>query len=97
MRGSVPVGVYVSKSAASHTRRSKERRENVRLPREPGEPIRIAGEGVRKDLQRDLAAQLGVGGLPDLAHAALTKEGRDVVVPEASADVQGHALVYRVA
>ena len=37
-------------------------------------------EGVGEDLQGDLAVELGVGGLPDLAHAALAEEGGDVVV-----------------
>ena len=40
--------------------------EDLRLPLEPGESIRISGEGVGEDLQRNLAAQLRVGGLPDL-------------------------------
>ena len=35
--------------------------EYLRLPREPGEPIRILSKGVRKDLQRDLAVELRVG------------------------------------
>ena len=42
--------------------------KNLCLPREPGEPVRIAGEGVGQDLQGDLAVQLRVGGLPDLTH-----------------------------
>ena len=67
--------------------------EDLRLPRESGEAVRIAGEGVGEDLQRDLAAQLRVGGLPDLAHAAFTEEGGDVVVPEAGAGGQGHGLL----
>jgi hypothetical protein len=33
---------------------------------EPGEAVRIIGEGVRQDLQRDLAVELRIGGLPDL-------------------------------
>ncbi len=37
-----------------------------------------------------LAAQLRVGGLPDLAHAALADEGGDVVVPEAGAGGEWH-------
>ena len=68
-----------------HTRRSNERRENLRLPREPGQAIRIGREGVGEDLQRDLAVELGVGGLSDLAHAALADEGGDVVVAELGA------------
>ena len=42
-------------------------REDLRLPLEPGKPIRISREGVWQDLQRDLAVELGIGGLPDLA------------------------------
>ena len=57
-----------------------------------GESIRIVCEGVGQDFQGDFAAQLGVGGLPDLAHAALPEEGGDVVVPEAGADGQGHGI-----
>ena len=38
------------------------------------------------------AAQLGVGGLPDLAHAAFTKQISDVVVAEAGAGGQRHEL-----
>ena len=41
--------------------------ENLRFPREPGEPIRIRREGVRESFQGDLAVELGVGRLPDLA------------------------------
>ncbi len=33
---------------------------------------------------------LRVGGLPDLAHAALAEEGGHVIVPEASTGRQGH-------
>ena len=44
--------------------------EDLRLPLEPGEPVWVSRERIREDLQRDLAVELGVGGLPDLAHAA---------------------------
>ena len=57
--------------------------EDLRLPREPGEAIWISRAGVREDLQRDLAVELGVSRLPHLAHAAFPEEGGDVVVPEA--------------
>ena len=59
--------------------------EDLRLPREPGEAIGIIREGVGQDLQRDLAVELRVSGLPDLAHPALAEEGGHVVVPEAGA------------
>ena len=39
-----------------------------------------------------IPVELGVGGLIDLAHAALADEGGDVVVAEAGADGQGHGL-----
>ncbi len=73
-----------------HTRRSNERRENLRLPLEPGEAVRGSREGVGQDLQRDLAVELGVGGLPDLAHAPLADQGGYVVVAEAGAGTQWH-------
>ena len=71
--------------------------EDLRLPREPGEPIRITGEGVGEDLQRHLAVELRVGGLPDLAHAALAQECGDVVVPEACPRCESHWSVSAVA
>ena len=37
--------------------------------------------------------ELRVGGLSDLAHAAFPEQGRDVVVAEAGAGAQGHALL----
>ena len=64
--------------------------EDLRLPREPGEPVWISCEGVGEDLQRDLAVELGVGGLPDLAHAALPEQGGDVVVADRRARCQSH-------
>ena len=54
------------------------------LARRSGSSEKAVGE----DLQGDLAIQLRVGGLPDLAHAALAEEGRHVVVPEARAGTQ---------
>ena len=67
-----------------------EGRQDLRLPLEPGQAIRISREGVRQDLQGDLAAQLRVGGLPDLSHAALADEAGHGVVPEAGAGTEGH-------
>ena len=60
------------------------------LTLEPGEPIRISGKRFRQDLQHDLPIQLGIGGLIDLAHAALADEGGDVVVAELGADIKSH-------
>ena len=41
--------------------------EDLRLPFESGEPVRVRREGVGEDLEGDLAVELRVGGLPDLA------------------------------
>ena len=73
-----------------------EGRQDLRLPREPGEPVGISREGVRQDLLGDLAVELGVGGLPDLSHPALAEEGGHIVVAEAGAGGQGHELCTRL-
>ena len=44
--------------------------QDLRLPLESGEAIRVVRKGLRQDLQSDLAVELGVGGQPDLPHAA---------------------------
>ncbi len=60
---------------------------------EAGQAVGISRKGVGEDLEGDIAVELRVGGLPDLAHPALTEEGSDVVVPEAGAGGQGHGLL----
>ncbi len=70
--------------------------EDLGLPLEPGEPIRVRREGVRQDLQGDLPVELGVGGLPDLAHSALTEEGGHVVVADARPRCESHQSVSAV-
>ena len=67
-----------------------EGRQDLRLSLEPSEAIRVSGEGVWEDLQRDVPAELGVGGAIHLPHAPLADEDGDVVVAEAGADVQRH-------
>ena len=67
--------------------------EDLRLPLEPGEPVRVSREGVGEDLQRDLAVELRVGGLPDLAHAALAEQSGDVVVADRGSGCQSHGCV----
>ena len=64
--------------------------EDLRLPLEPGEPIRVSREGVGQDFQRDIAAQLRVGGAIDLSHPPFANEGGHVVGPEAGADGESH-------
>ena len=52
---------------------------------EAGDAIRIGGERVRQDLDRDLAAQLRVASTIDLAHSAGTKRGLNLVWAETGA------------
>src|SRR5258705_5849025 len=56
-----------------------EGRERLRFAREACQAIGIAGEGVRKDLERDVAIQLRVAGAIDLAHPARA-EGRENLI-----------------
>lgn len=63
-------------------------RVDLRLSLEAGEAIRIIREDVGQDLQRTLAVELRVGALPNLSHAALTKEGSDVVMADRRAGCQ---------
>ena len=41
-------------------------------------------------MHSDIAVQLRVGGLPDLAHAAFAEESGDVIVPEARTGTESH-------
>ena len=71
--------------------------KNLRLTLEPCETIRIGRKRLGQDLQRHLAVQLGIGGLLDLAHPALTDEGGHVVMREAGADFERHGVSGLVA
>ena len=52
-----------------------ERREHLRLALEPGETIGVGREEVRQDLDGDVALQLRVARLVDLAHPARSDGG----------------------
>ena len=69
-----------------------ERGEHLRFALETGEAIRITGEGIGQDLQRDLAIQLGIPGAIHLAHAARPEGGENLVRAEADAGLQGRQL-----
>ena len=62
-----------------------ERGEHLRFALEPGESFGVAGEGVRQDLDRDVAIQLGIARAIHLAHAAGPHGGEDLVRAEADA------------
>ena len=45
--------------------------EDLGFALETGQPVRVGGEGVGQNLERNLAAKLRVCGLIDLSHATL--------------------------
>ena len=56
---------------------------------EARKPLRIAGEGLWQNLDRDLALQLRVARAIDLAHATGAERGQDFVRAEARAGCEG--------
>ena len=52
--------------------------------------VKSRRESVREDPQRDPAVEQGVGGLPDLPHAALTEKGGDCVVADSGGNAYTH-------
>ena len=67
-----------------------ERRQDLRFSLESGETLAVLRERVGKDLERDLAAQLGVPGAIHLTHAAHTERPDDFVGAQARAAREGH-------
>jgi hypothetical protein len=67
-----------------------QRRERLRLAREPGEAFGVERERLGENLDGDLAIEPGVGRAIDLAHAAGAERGLDLVGAEASAGRHGH-------
>ena len=45
-----------------------ERREDLRFPFESGEAVGVKREVVGEDLERDVPAESGIPGFPDLSH-----------------------------
>src|SRR5262245_35478924 len=59
-----------------------ERCEHLRFALEPGDAIGIGGERIGQDLDRDVASELRVARAIDLAHAARTERGHNLIRPE---------------
>lgn len=59
--------------------------ERLRFAREPREPVRIVGEGIRKDFERDIAIEPGVARTKHLSHPADADAGDDFIGAEARA------------
>ena len=68
-----------------------QRREDLRFALEPGDAVRIVGEDVREDLDRDFAPQLRIARAINLSHAAAAEGSDDLVRPDARAGLDHHA------
>jgi hypothetical protein len=60
-------------------------RERLCFAGEPGQPIGVAGEGVREDFERDVTIQFRVAGAVDQPHPAFADLRNDFVDAESSA------------
>ena len=69
-----------------------ERGERFGFALETREALGVRRERVRQDLDRDLAAERGVGGPPDLPHAAFADGRGDFIDAEATAGGQGQSV-----
>jgi hypothetical protein len=69
-----------------------ERREHARLSLKPRQPVGIGGKRVREDLQRDIAAELGVASPVHLAHATGANDATHLIRTETCAGRQLHRL-----
>jgi hypothetical protein len=67
-----------------------ERSERPGFALEPGDTIGVGREGVRQNLDRNIASKLCVAGAADLAHAARAKERHDLIRAEPDAGSEGH-------
>ena len=70
-----------------------ELRDRARFAVEPLAELRVGGEALGQDLDRDGAIEARVARLVDLAHAARADRRRDFVRAEASAGGQRHRAV----
>jgi hypothetical protein len=64
--------------------------EDLGFASEAGETVGIGGEGFGEELDGDLAAEFGIGGAPDFAHAALAEFGGDAVMGDGR--TRGHGV-----
>ncbi len=71
-----------------------QRGEQLRFALEAGEPLGTLREHGRQDLDRHLAIERGVEGLPHHPHAALADLVHDAVVQELAARFDRHAALH---
>jgi hypothetical protein len=73
-----------------------QRGEDVCFTLEAGEAVRIGSEGIRQDLDRDVAIQLRVTRTIHVAHAAAAKGGDDFVRAKSGASGKSHEQFSRM-
>jgi hypothetical protein len=71
-----------------------ERRQRLRLAREPGQSLRIARKDLRQHFQRDVAIEPGVAGAVDLAHSAGADRSQHFVGTEPGPRRERHGGEY---
>ena len=76
--------------------RMRERRDGLRLALEPGERVRIGGDGLREDLDRDVPVELPVPRPVDLAHPARAERREDLVGAETGPGGDCHEVTARI-
>ena len=70
-----------------------QRRKRLRFALEPRQTLRVRGERIGQDLDRDLAAETGIGGAVDRAHAAFADRRNDFVDAESGAGTESQIAV----
>ena len=68
-----------------------QRGERLRFARESRKTVPVMGEGVRENLESDIAIQLGVPSTPHLPHAAFADRRGDLIDAEARAWSEGQS------
>ena len=76
--------------------RMVQRREDVRLAGEAGEPVGVLRERPGHDLEGHFALETRVARAPDLAHASGSERAEDLVGPEAGAGSDEHRDFWRL-
>ena len=67
-----------------------QRRQGLRLAREPCKPFCISSEDARQNLDRDVAIELRIARAVHLTHSACSERREDLVWPETSARGETH-------
>ena len=67
-----------------------QRRQHLRFALEPGEPVRVGGQRVGQDLERDIALQLAIAGAVNFSHTPRSQGRANFVRAEVGAREKRH-------